>query len=360
MPAPQASTPGPRPSLIGMDLDGLREATVASGAHPLPFAASQLAGWLYGKGCTDLDGMTNLSKELRAGLAERFTTLTSTVTAREESGEGATIKLAVRLHDGPIIECVLMTEDRNTACISTQAGCAMGCRFCASGLLGLSRNLTAGEILEQVLHLRALLDPGQALTNIVVMGVGEPLHNFDALATALRILNADWGFNLGARRITVSTVGLPQRIRDLADLDVPVNLAVSLHATTDEQRSALIPTNAGLANILEAARYYFERTRREVTLEYTLVAGWNDSAANASELVALLASQPRANVNLIPMNPVEGTDLAAPTHHRVEEFTSILRAAGLNVHIRKRRGRAVQAACGQLRLRLEGGSGDGR
>lgn len=347
------------PSLIGMTPDQLRDTVVALGAKP--FVAKQLAQWLYEKRETDPARMSNLPAMLREKLAQH-PLLSSSVVEADDSGEGTT-KLALRLHDGPVIECVLMREEnedgspRLTACISTQAGCAMGCRFCASGVLGLKRNLTAGEILEQLYHIDALLkkDGLPWLTNVVVMGMGEPLHNFDNLMQALTILNADWGFRFGARRITVSTVGLPDRIRELAKQGMQFNLAISLHATTDEQRTKLIPTNVatGLIDIIQAAADYFKETKREVTFEYTLVGGENDSAADAQRLAELLKGFPRANVNLIPMNPVEGSGLIAPTTPAVEEFTRILKQGGINVHVRKKRGRAVQAACGQLRLRLE-------
>jgi 23S rRNA (adenine2503-C2)-methyltransferase len=343
-------------SLIGMNLEELTAAVAAAGGKP--FVAKQLAGWLYGKRVADFEAMSNLSKELRTKLAGNHDLLTSRVVATEDSGEG-THKLGIRLQDGFIIEAVLMREDdRLTACISTQAGCAMGCRFCASGQLGLKRNLTAGEILEQFYHL-AVLMPGQWLTNVVVMGMGEPLHNYDNLLKALTILNAEWGFHFGARRVTVSTVGLPQRIRDLAEQGYQFNLAISLHGVDDASRSALIPTNAGLQKILDAAKHYFKQTRREVTFEYTLVGGKNDDVATAQKLAALLAEFPKANVNLIPMNPVEGSGLQTPTTEAVTAFTEELQKANINVHVRRRRGRRVQAACGQLRLRLQGlGVGD--
>jgi 23S rRNA (adenine2503-C2)-methyltransferase len=336
-------------SLIGMDLDELTAAVVAAGGKP--FHGKQLAQWLYAKRELSFEDMTNLSKELRAKLAERLM-LTSRVIAREDSGEG-TVKLGIRLHDGLVIEAVLMREDdRITACISTQAGCAMGCRFCASGQLGLKRNLSAGEILEQFYHLNEVMKPDW-LTNVVVMGMGEPLHNYDNLLKALTILNADWAFNFGARRVTVSTVGLPKRIRDLAEQGYQFNLAISLHGVDDESRNALIPTNAGLAEILDAAKYYFQKTRREVTFEYTLVGGKNDDIETAVKLAELVKDFPKANVNLIPMNPVEGSGLVTPSTEAVSLFTEQLERAGVNVHVRRRRGRRVQAACGQLRLKLE-------
>lgn len=347
--------------MIGLDLDELRGVVNASGGKP--FQAKQLAQWLYGKRELSLDAMTNLSKELRAKLADTNDLLTTRVIAQEDSGEGTT-KLGIRLQDGFVIETVLMREsradggERATACISTQAGCAMGCRFCASGQLGLKRNLTAGEILEQLLHLSQLMREQQQkpdwLTNVVVMGMGEPLHNYDNLLKALTILNAEWGFQFGARRVTVSTVGLPGRIRDLAEQGYQFNLAISLHGVDDASRSELIPTNAGLEKILAAALYYFEKTRREVTFEYTLVGGQNDAADTAIRLAELVKDFPRANVNLIPMNPVEGSGLEAPSTESVTTFTEVLREAGVNVHVRRRRGRRVQAACGQLRLKLEG------
>jgi 23S rRNA (adenine2503-C2)-methyltransferase len=352
----------PRNSLIGMDLAELTGAAEAAGGRP--FHGKVLARWLYARRVTELSAMTDLSGVLREGLARGHTLLTSQVAARENSGEG-TMKLALRLHDGLVIECVLMREaaakggQRVTACISTQAGCAMGCRFCASGKLGLKRHLTAGEILEQFFHLSELLreDPAgpQWLTNVVVMGMGEPLHNYDALVKTLGILNAEWGFGFGARRVTVSTVGLPDRIRQLADEGYAFNLAVSLHATTDEQRTALIPTNraTGLRAILDASVYYYERTGREVTFEYTLVGGQNDTDEDARRLTELLHGFPRANVNLIPMNPVVDSGLHAPEPAQVRAFTDALRRSGVNVHVRRRRGRQVQAACGQLRLRVE-------
>lgn len=349
-----------RASLIGMDLGDLREAVVACGGKA--FQAKQLAQWLYGKRELSIDQMSNLSKELRAKLGQQYSTLTSSVRAREESGEGTT-KLGIRLHDNMIIEAVLMREtradgaERVTACISTQAGCAMGCLFCASGQLGLKRHLTAGEILEQLLHLSELMReqalPTNWLTNVVVMGMGEPLHNYDNLLKALTILNSEWGFHFGARRVTVSTVGLPDRIRQLAEQGYQFNLAISLHGVDDASRTALIPTNAGLAKILDAAKYYFEQTRREVTFEYTLVGGKNDDLDTAQRLVELVKDFPRANVNLIPMNPVENSGLETPTTDAVNIFTEELRMAGVNVHVRRRRGRRVQAACGQLRLKLE-------
>ncbi|MBX3473455.1 MAG: 23S rRNA (adenine(2503)-C(2))-methyltransferase RlmN [Planctomycetes bacterium] len=373
-PASRLESAPPLPSLIGMNPDQLAHAVGQCGGRP--FNGGQLAQWLYKRRVADLGAMSDLPKALRVTLAEKFSTITSQVIARQESGEGTT-KLGLRLHDGLVIECVLMREhdtddvsgppDRLTICISTQAGCAMGCRFCASGRLGLKRHLSAGEILEQFFHVADLLRqegaaqgrPESWLTNVVVMGMGEPLHNFDGLMGALEVVNAEWGFHFGARRVTVSTVGLPDRIRELAGQGYQFNLAVSLHATTDEQRTSLIPTNAGtgLKAIIAAAADYFRVSRREVTFEYTLVGESNDAPDDALRLAELLRDFPRGNVNLIPMNPVEGSGLKEPTAQAVEEFTRLLRQRGVNVHVRRKRGRRVLAACGQLRLQLESASG---
>ncbi|MCF6227255.1 MAG: 23S rRNA (adenine(2503)-C(2))-methyltransferase RlmN [Planctomycetes bacterium] len=341
-------------SIVGLSPTKIKELAVELGAKP--FVGKQLADWLYKKRVCNFDDMSNLSKEFRGKLADNYSLLTSQVVAIEDSGEGTT-KLGVKLPDGYIIECVLMREDdRFTACISTQVGCAMGCRFCASGQDGLKRNLTHTEILEQFFHLAEVMrqrDNNAWLTNVVVMGMGEPLHNFAELTKALEVVNADWGFNLGARRITVSTVGLPDRIRELAKLGVQFKLAISLHGVDDESRTNLIPSNAGLDNILNAAADYFKETGREVTFEYTLVGGQNDSEKAARKLAKLLRYFPRAFVNLIPMNPVEGSGLKAPDSETVERFVEILTREKVNAHVRRKRGRKVQAACGQLRLKLE-------
>ena len=341
--------------LLGLSPDELAELAVEAGARS--FAGNQIAAWIYGRGATGFGEMTDLATAVRAKLGETCEVAPGRIVSCEESGEETT-KLAIALNDGTVIESVLMTErgregDRFTACLSTQAGCAMGCRFCASGLSGLKRNLTAGEILGQLTQLGTTLAKGTRITNVVFMGMGEPLHNLAALRTAITALNAPWGFGLGARRITVSTVGLPKAMRELANFGVQVNLAVSLHAVDDDSRSSLIPTNAGISEILNAAEHYFDKTGREVTIEYTLVGGENDSREHAAKLATLLHDYPKVNVNLIAMNPVGGTGLNAPTTAAVEEFRETLSNSGVNTHVRRRRGRTVQAACGQLRLRVQ-------
>jgi len=243
---------------------------------------------------------------------------------------------------------------RRTVCISTQVGCAMGCVFCASGLLGLKRNLTTGEILEQVLRLDRLLARGEQITNLVVMGIGEPLANLKSLVPALDSLNDKGGLGLGARRITISTVGLPEKIRELAELGKQYNLAVSLHAPNDELRNRLVPVNdkIGIESILQAADDFFEVTGRRVTYEYVLLSGINDQPQHARELAKLL--KPRiAHINLIPMNGVTELEFVEPTLPRTAEFVQILESHGIPVTVRKRKGADIDAACGQLRLNAQ-------
>jgi len=272
------------------------------------------------------------------------------VTRHLESSDG-THKLLLRLQDGQLIECVLIQEaERHTACISTQVGCGMGCVFCASGLNGLERNLTVGEILEQLIRLRNLLPAEQRLTHIVVMGMGEPLANLDNLVDALDVAGAKEGVGIGARHITISSVGLPAKIRRLADLGKQYHLAVSLHAPNDALRTEIVPTNdkTGLADILEAADYFFERTGRQVTFEYVLLSGINDRVENARELAQRLEGR-HAHVNLIPFNDVDGLSFRRPTDEALANFVAALRRAGVSVKVRKRKGSEIDAACGQLR-----------
>ena len=244
--------------------------------------------------------------------------------------------------------------DRRTICISTQVGCAMGCVFCASGLLGLKRNLTTGEILEQVLRLDRLLKKGEQITNLVVMGIGEPLANLRSLVPALDTLNEKGGLGLGARRITISTVGLPEKIRELAKLGKQYNLAVSLHAPNDVLRDRLVPVNdkIGIDAVLEAADDYFAITGRRVTYEYVLLSGVNDAPEHARQLAKRLQSRV-AHVNLIPMNGVSELEFVAPTAPRTDEFVQVLESFGIPATVRKRKGADIDAACGQLRLARE-------
>jgi 23S rRNA (adenine2503-C2)-methyltransferase len=318
------------------------------------YRADQIRKWIFGKRASDFDSMTDLSAGLRNKLAESFALIGSRIAQHQTSRDG-TEKLLVELADGEKVECVLMREDdRRTICISTQVGCGMGCVFCASGLLGLSRNLSAGEIVEQILLLDRLLPPLERITNIVVMGMGEPLANLPNLLKALATLDEKGGLGIGARRITISTVGLPEKIRELAHLGKQYNLAVSLHAPNDELRNGLVPVNAriGIAAILEAADEFFEQTGRRVTYEYVVLGGRNDSADCARELAGLLRGR-NAHVNLIPMNAVSELAFHDPEAERLRAFIAILEAGSVTTTVRKRKGADIDAACGQLRLRNE-------
>jgi 23S rRNA (adenine2503-C2)-methyltransferase len=316
--------------------------------------ARQIRRWIVQGRAESFDQMTDLPQSLRPELAQAFAPLSMRITRHQEASDG-THKLLLSLPDNELIECVLIQEDeRRTACISTQVGCGMGCVFCASGLNGVVRNLTMGEILEQLLRLRNLLPTEERLTNIVVMGMGEPLANLDNLMEALTIATAKEGLGLSARHITISTVGLPTKIRRLADLGRPYHLAVSLHAPNDELRSRIVPTNpkTGLHAILEAADYFFETTGRRVTYEYVVLGGLNDASHHATELVRLLRGR-NALVNLIPFNDVPGLPYQRPSPHSLNTFINRLRAGGITVAVRKRKGAEIDAACGQLRRSVQ-------
>lgn len=318
------------------------------------YRADQIRRWIFGKRVTEFAAMHDLPAALRQSMTESFSLFPAEV-ARHQVSSDRTEKLLLKLDDGEFVECVLMREDdRRTVCLSTQVGCAMGCVFCASGLLGVKRNLTTGEILEQLLRLDRLLSLEERITNVVVMGIGEPLANLKNLLPALDSLNAKGGMGIGARRITISTVGLPDKIRELAEIDRQYNLAVSLHAPNDELRTKLVPVNQriGIAEILAAADAYFDRTGRRVTYEYVLLSGVNDHPDHARQLAGLL--KPRvAHVNLIPMNGVTELPYVEPTAPRTQEFLSILKQFGIPSSVRKRKGADIDAACGQLRLQAE-------
>jgi 23S rRNA (adenine2503-C2)-methyltransferase len=319
-----------------------------------PLRARQLRRWLVAGRAESFERMTDLPRNLRRALADDFEPLGTQIIHHAKSPDG-THKLLLRLADGQSIECVLIQEDkRRTACISTQVGCGMGCVFCASGLNGVARNLTSGEILEQLIRMRNLLPAGQRLTHIVVMGMGEPLANLDALVVALETAGAKDGLGVGARHVTISTVGLPAKIRRLADLGKQYHLAVSLHAPNDELRTRIVPTNekTGLTEILSAADYFFERTSRQVTYEYVLLGGINDAAEQANELAKLLRGR-SAHVNLIPYNDVAGLPYHPPAPVALSDFVKILRRSAISVKVRKRKGSTIDAACGQLRRRVE-------
>ena len=320
--------------------------------HDLPgYRAGQIRRWLFQRTPEKFDEMTDLARPVRSLLAQEFCIWSSRIVDRRQADD-ATEKLLLELADGERIECVLLSDDRDhhTACISTQVGCAMGCAFCASGIDGVVRNLTSGEIVEQAFHLKRLLEPNKRLTHVVVMGVGEPLANLDALLPALGSVTAPDGLGISARRITISTVGLPKPIRRLADQNCRYHLAVSLHAADDELRNGLVPANrkTGIPAILAATDDYFQATGRRVTFEYVLLSGVNDGPEHADRLAALLKGRP-ALVNVIPLNPVADLPYRTPSPAASARFVEILQHAGLNVKIRYRKGDRIDAACGQLR-----------
>ena len=348
------------------------------------FVAAQILDWVYQKGVVDPGAMTNLSKSARELLQQSMTFYRSDVLAHQCASDG-TQKLLLGWHNAPTpvavpsgamanvegtalpvvqrtvperqTETVMIpTEDRKTACVSSQVGCPVGCTFCASGIGGLEGNLSSGQILEQVHRLNALKDVGR-ISNIVFMGMGEPLANFSAVTDAIRTLNAPWGFGISARRITVSTVGMPRAIRKLVEFELPVTLALSLHAPNDDLRRQLIPwaDYTTIAELIEACDEYFDRTGREITLEYILIRDVNDRPEHAREL-AHVATRLRANINLIRYNEVRGMPYSRPTTADVREFQKVLREHRRNAHIRASRGRDIAAACGQLRHERRAGS----
>jgi 23S rRNA (adenine2503-C2)-methyltransferase len=316
------------------------------------FRADQIRRWLFENRATSFDAMLDLSKALREKLNESFILFSAEVVAHQVASD-LTEKLLLKMPGGDTVECVLMREpDRRTICISTQVGCAMGCVFCASGMLGLKRNLSREEMLEQILRLDRLLDDDERMTNVVVMGIGEPLQNLPTLLPVLDDVTDPKGLGLSPRRITISTVGLPEKIRELAAVGKPYNLAVSLHAATDQLRDELVPVNdkIGIDAILESTDEYFATSGRRVTFEYVLLGGLNDQPDHAHQLAGLLKSR-NAHVNLIPMNRVETLEFNEPSASRTSEFVSILEERGVAATVRKRKGADIDAACGQLRLK---------
>jgi 23S rRNA (adenine2503-C2)-methyltransferase len=325
-------------------------------AHGYPaYRSRQLLKWIIRRRADSFELMSDLPRSLRQRLDTEWRVFGARVAYHDVSPDG-TDKLVLECRDGRRIECVLMAEgQRRTVCLSSQVGCGMGCVFCASGLNGIERNLSTGEILEQVLRLRNLLPPAETVTHVVVMGMGESLANLDNLVAALdRLCSPEDGLGISQRRVTISTVGLPEKILKLAALNRQYHLAVSLHAPTEELRNTLVPVNEaiGLGAVLAAADSYFQRTGRRVTYEYVLLRDVNDRPADAQALARLLATR-RTHVNLIPYNPIAELPFDRPEPAAVGRFAVILREQGVNVTVRKTKGRAIDAACGQLRRRLD-------
>lgn len=346
-----------------MDLLSLTKAEMEAGMEGLGeprYRAGQVLSWIYERRARSFAGMSDLPAALRAKLAESAS-FALPEAVRETGAPDQTRKFLFRLEDGSLIESVLIPaspalygsrSDRRTICISSQVGCAYGCRFCASGLDGWKRHLTPGEIVGQFLAVEAI--SGEKINNIVFMGMGEPFANYDNLMKAIGIFNAPWGIGLGARHMTVSTSGLVPRIRDFADQPLQVRLAISLHGATDEVRGRIMPVNKkySLAELLEACAYFTERKKQHITFEYILIKGVNDSQAQAREL-GRQARRLQAKVNLIPYNTVAGLDWERPVRDVQEAFLARLREAGASATLRREKGHDIAAACGQLRLQVQ-------
>ncbi len=350
------------------------EAFVAAQGEPR-FRARQLWDWLYRQLAADFDAMTNLPRAFRERLSASSTLSLIEPVAETWSADGMAQKFLFRLGDGQFVESVLMHyedeaarvadeddpsemeavgRERHTVCISSQVGCAMGCVFCATGQMGLVRNLTPGEIVAQVLWAeRVLRATGKRVTNVVYMGMGEPLANFENVWQSVETLHDPQGFNLGARRMTISTVGLVPGMRKLAEKTLPVNLALSVHGATDAVRDAIVPINQRfkLAEVIEAAGDYIAKTGRRLTVEWVLIQNVNDTPEQAEALADLLAGM-LVHVNLIPLNPTAGYDGETPTPARSLRFRDVLAARGIPTTLRMRRGIDVQAGCGQLRTNV--------
>jgi 23S rRNA (adenine2503-C2)-methyltransferase len=337
------------PNLVGMLPSQLEDLAVALGASR--YRGRQVASWLYRKGVVDLEKMSDLPRDFRAVLAARADARLPEVERATPSQDGSR-KLVFRLDDGARVSAVVMPDDgRVTLCLSTQVGCGYACAFCLTGTMGLTRNLTAAEIVGQLLAANTLLAEGERVTHIVFMGMGEPLANYAALVPALRVLtDARLGLGYSPRRITVSTVGLVSGIEKLAREDLKVNLAISLHAASDDVRSRLMPVNRawGLEALMKAVRAYPLAPRQHVFFEYVMLDGVNDSPDEAQRLVRLLRGV-RAKVNLIPFNDWEGSAFRRPPLARILAFQTILLDAGVTTTVRWSKGEDIGAACGQLK-----------
>lgn len=337
----------PRTDLKNLTLPALERFLQGRGKER--YRAAQIFKWLYQHDAASFDGMTNVSKSLRAEL-DRMSYISRLDPETVEVGSDGTRKYLFRLDDGNAVESVVIPdEDRNTLCISSQAGCAMGCAFCLTGSFQLTRNLTTAEIVNQILAVRR----DQEIRNIVMMGMGEPLHNLDQVIPALQIMTDDHGLQFSSRRVTVSTCGLVPELERLGR-EVTVNLAVSLNATTDELRSRIMPVNRAypIAALLAALKRFPLPGRRKITIEYVLLGGLNDTLEDARRLVRLLSDIP-CKINLIPFNPHEGADFAPPTRAALDAFHRFLLDRHFTVITRDSRGSDISAACGQLKGRLD-------
>ena len=343
-----------RVPIKSLTLDGLGEHLKDLGQPS--YRAGQVLQWIYGRRVGAFSEMSDLPATLRAQLAEEFV-FDEMKVVRTLGSKDTTLKYLFQLADQALIESVLIpaspalygeASDRRTLCISTQVGCAYGCKFCASGLDGWSRNLSPGEIVEQVLQVEALC--GDRINNIVFMGMGEPLANYAHLMRAITLINAPWGVGLGARHVTISTSGLAPQIRQLAEQPLQIRLAISLHGATDEVRSQIMPVNRKypLATLLDACAFYTEKKKQWLTFEYILIAGVNDRLEDAAALVRV-ARKLKVKINCIPYNRVEGLEWERPSNARQDAFMAVLNAAKIPATLRREKGHDIAAACGQLR-----------
>lgn len=332
-----------------MDLEELTQELLAMGEKK--FRAGQIYGWMHVHLVRSIDEMTNISQKLREQLKENYAFTAVKLLERQISRIDGTQKFLFRLADGNVVESVWMQyKHGNSVCISSQVGCRMGCRFCASTLDGLTRNLLPSEMLDQIYAITLLT--GERVSNVVVMGTGEPFDNFDNLKKFIRLLTDENGLHISQRNVTVSTCGLVPRIYELAEENLQITLALSLHATTDEKRRKLMPiaNKYSIDELMEASAYYHQKTGRRVTFEYSMVKGVNDSAEDAQQLTAL-AKRVGSHINLIPVNPIKERDFVAPDTHYVQVFKNKLEKNRINVTIRREMGRDIDGACGQLRKR---------
>lgn len=341
--------------LLDLSFDQLKQALVDAGFEN--YRAAQLFDWIYKKACLDPAKMTNLNPSLRTWLQGSGLSLLELV-QRQDSSDGQTFKFLWKLRDDQLVESVLIeAPDRLTLCVSSQVGCAARCAFCASGKEGLLRNLSAGEILEQFIRVQAfLLSTGRHLTNVVFMGMGEPLHNLDAVVQTINTLSSDKAAHFSPRRMTVSTVGIVEGIHTLRELDLGIQLVLSLHGPTHDIRKRIIPIarRYPLAEVMAACDRYSATTKRDLTYEYTLIEGINDAIEHAHQLADLLENR-QCTVNLIPYNPIVGIRLKRPSREAIEAFREVLESRSINHTCRYTKGVDIAAACGQLALKKNSG-----
>lgn len=342
----------PLPDIRKMTEAEIKAALAASGEKP--FRAKQIYEWLWQKSAMSFDEMTNLSKDFRAWLSAHFLLRPVVVSQQQKSNDG-TIKIAFRLHDNHLVEGVLIpTEDRMTACISSQVGCSLTCKFCATGYMDRLRNLDAGEIYDQVVLINRIAQEnyGMTLSNIVYMGMGEPMLNYANVLQSVEHLTSESGLNMSPKRITVSTAGVAKMIKKLGDDQVKFNLALSLHAANDEKRNQIMPINESnsLEALRDALKYYFQKTKNKVTYEYIVFYNFNDTLKDAEELYLFSKHLP-AKINVIEYNPIAEASYRNTDEQTLDKFCGYLEKKGVNVHVRRSRGKDIDAACGQLAIK---------